>query len=111
MLWGGILVALSFIVITFAPLPAAVAPATILAGLSYYMIHNTLQTHATQMAPAARGFAVSTFASCLFLGQASGVAIAAPVFDYTGGKPIFLSAAFLLCVLCLVFRALLDHRS
>jgi predicted MFS family arabinose efflux permease len=111
MLWGGVVVAISFVAITIAPVPAAVAPATVLAGLSYYMIHNTLQTHATQMAPAARGFAVSTFASALFLGQASGVAIAAPIFDYTGGKPIFLSAAVLLCLLCLLFRALLDRRS
>ena len=72
MLWGGILVAISFVVIAIAPMPAAVAPATILAGLSYYMIHNTLQTHATQMAPAARGLAVSTFASCLVSGSGDG---------------------------------------
>jgi predicted MFS family arabinose efflux permease len=111
MLWGGILVAISFVGITIAPVPAAVAPATILAGLSFYMIHNTLQPHATQMAPTARGLAVSTFASCLSLGQAAGVALAAPVFDYTGGRPIFLSAAVLLCLLCLVFRALLDRRT
>jgi predicted MFS family arabinose efflux permease len=109
-LWGGIFVAVSFIVITIAPTPAAAAPATVLAGLSYYMIHNTLQTHATQMAPAARGFAVSTFASCLFLGQASGVALAAPIFDDTGGRPIFLSAAALLLLLCVLFRFVLARR-
>jgi predicted MFS family arabinose efflux permease len=111
LLWGGILVAISFVVIAIAPMPAAVAPATILAGLSYYMIHNTLQTHATQMAPSARGLAVSTFASSLFLGQASGVALAAPVFDYTGGKPLFLAAAVLLLVVCILFRGLLLRRS
>jgi YNFM family putative membrane transporter len=111
MLWGGILVAISFVVIAIAPAPAAVAPATILAGLSYYMIHNTLQTHATQMAPSARGLAVSTFASCLFLGQASGVALAAPVFDDTGGQPLFLAAAVLLFLVCILFRALLLNRS
>jgi predicted MFS family arabinose efflux permease len=75
------------------------------------MIHNTLQTHATQMAPAARGLAVSTFASALFLGQASGVALAAPIFDNTGGKPLFLSAAVLLLLVCVLFRALLVRRS
>jgi MFS transporter, YNFM family, putative membrane transport protein len=111
MLWGGILVAISFVVIAIAPVPAAIAPATILAGLSYYMIHNTLQTHATQMAPAARGLAVSTFAGCLFLGQATGVALAAPVFDDTGGKPLFLAAAALLLFVCVLFRALLLTRS
>ncbi|HEY7460111.1 MAG TPA: MFS transporter [Xanthobacteraceae bacterium] len=110
-LWGGILVAISFVVITIAPVAIALVPATVLAGLSYYMIHNTLQTHATQMAPASRGLAVSTFASCLFLGQASGVALAAPVFDYTGGPPIFLAAAVLLLLVCLVFWTLLTRRT
>jgi predicted MFS family arabinose efflux permease len=110
-LWGGILVAISFVAITITPFAIAVVPATVLAGLGYYMIHNTLQTHATQMAPASRGLAVSTFASCLFLGQASGVALAAPAFDYTGGQPIFLSAAVVLLSICVLFRVLLVRRS
>ena len=37
-------------------------PAIALIGLGYYMLHNTLQTNATQMAPEARGLAVSLFA-------------------------------------------------
>ena len=110
-LWGGVMVAISFVIITIAPVPLAIAPATVLAGLSYYMIHNTMQTHATQMAPASRGLAVSTFASCLFLGQASGVALAAPVYDYTGGPTIFLSAACMLLLICVLFRVLLVGRS
>ena len=85
-------------------------PATILAGFSYYMIHNTLQTHATQMAPDARGLAVSTFASCLFFGQAVGVALAAPVFEYTGGAPIFLAAGAMLLLFSILHRALILRR-
>jgi YNFM family putative membrane transporter len=73
-------------------------------------LHNTLQTNATQMAPQARGLAISTFASCLFLGQAIGVAIAAPVFDYTGGQPIFLAAGILLLIVGAAFRWLLAYR-
>ncbi|MDO8533414.1 MAG: MFS transporter [Xanthobacteraceae bacterium] len=69
---GGILIAVSFVAITAAPTPLAVAPATILAGFGYYMIHNTLQTNATQMASRVRGLAVGTFARCLFLGQSIG---------------------------------------
>lgn len=105
-LWGGVLVALSFVIITIAPSPIFVIPATILAGFSYYMIHNTLQTNATQMAPQSRGLAVATFASCLFLGQAAGVALAAPIYDSTGGVPIFLAAASLLFLLGVAFRVL-----
>ena len=44
-------------------------------GFGFYALHNTLQTNATQMAPEARGSAVSSFAFCLFLGQAAGVSV------------------------------------
>jgi predicted MFS family arabinose efflux permease len=39
------------------------------------MFHNTLQTRATEMAPQTRGTAIAVFAFCLFMGQASGVAV------------------------------------
>ena len=51
-------------------------PACALMGLGFYMMHNTLQTHATQMAPERRGAAVSSFAACFFLGQSAGVGVA-----------------------------------
>jgi predicted MFS family arabinose efflux permease len=101
---GGIVVALAFGLIAIAPAPWLVAPATIAAGFGYYMLHNTLQTNATQMAPEARGIALGIFASCLFLGQSIGVAIAAPIFDYTGGAPIFLAAAIFLVIMAVIYR-------
>ena len=58
-------------------------PAIALIGLGFYMFHNTLQTNATQMAPEARGLAMSLFAFTLFVSQSIGVAVAAPV--QTGG--------------------------
>jgi len=109
-LGGGIVIALAFLLLAFAPAVWFALPATILAGFGYYMLHNTLQTNATQMAPQSRGLAISTFASCLFLGQAIGVAVAAPVFDYTGGQPIFLAAGVLLLILGAAFRSLLAYR-
>ena len=45
------------------------------------MLHNTLQTNATQMSPEARGTAVGLFSAALYLGQTAGVAAAAPVID------------------------------
>ena len=50
-------------------------------GLGFYMLHNTLQTNATQMSPEARGTAVGLFSAALYLGQTAGVAAAAPVID------------------------------
>ncbi len=65
------------------------------------MLHNTLQTNATQMMPEARGTAVAGFSSALFLGQSAGVALAAPVVDRAGAVPVFVLAALLWPVLAL----------
>ena len=58
--------------------------ASIGCGFSYYLVHAVLQTNATQMVPAVRATAVSLFASCLFAGQAIGVALGALVVDHVG---------------------------
>lgn len=57
-------------------------PAMFAAGLGFYMLHNTLQTQATQMAPTRRGAAVSLFAFCYFVGQSVGVALAGYLLRY-----------------------------
>jgi predicted MFS family arabinose efflux permease len=43
-----------------------------IAGFGYYMLHNSLQTEATEIAPSARASAVSLFACGFFAGQALG---------------------------------------
>lgn len=63
--------------------------ASILSGLGYYFLHAVLQTHATQMAPTARGSSVALFASCLFLGQSLGVAACAWIGDNFGLSAVF----------------------
>jgi predicted MFS family arabinose efflux permease len=59
--------------VALAPGVIVVALACFAMGIGFYMLHSTLQTHATQMAPERRGAAVATFALCYFLGQAAGV--------------------------------------
>jgi predicted MFS family arabinose efflux permease len=87
------------------------APAAIMAlGLGLYMLHNTLQTVATQMAPEARGLAISLFAFMLFGGQSAGVAMAAPVVDRYGAEAIFLVSAVALPLVALWFRWELVRR-
>ena len=73
--WGGSFVTLAFLTIAFSPVWWMAIPASFLAGLGFYMLHNTLQINATQMAPERRGAAVSAFASCFFLGQSAGVGL------------------------------------
>ena len=72
--WGGMLVALAFLVIALADAWWWSVPACFMAGLGFYMFHNTLQINATQMAPERRGAAVAAFAACFFIGQSVGIA-------------------------------------
>jgi predicted MFS family arabinose efflux permease len=74
-LGGALMLAATLTVsLVHAAWPAAFASFAM--GLGFYMLHNTLQTNATQMAPERRGAAVSAFAFAYFLGQSVGVSIA-----------------------------------
>ncbi|MEO8546399.1 MAG: MFS transporter, partial [Burkholderiaceae bacterium] len=74
---GGSLIATGLLVLAWASQPWLAISSCFLAGLGFYMLHNTLQTQATQMAPELRGTAVSLFACVLFLGQSLGVLVIA----------------------------------
>jgi predicted MFS family arabinose efflux permease len=96
---GGLVLCLAFLTYLLGPAWYWGLPASLLAGLGYYLLHTTLQIHATQMVPGSRGTAMAWFASCLFLGQAVGVALAGATVDYFGAAVLFASAAALLPVL------------
>ena len=71
--FGGLLVGVAYLALAVAP-AWWIAPAAVVAvGLGFYMLHNTLQTNATQMSPQARGTAVALFSSALYIGQSLGV--------------------------------------
>jgi predicted MFS family arabinose efflux permease len=109
-LGGGLLLGVAFVGFLVGPGWIWALPAGFIAGLGYYMLHNTLQTNATQMAPAARGTAVSLFASSFFLGQATGVAAAAPIVDYAGATWLFAIGAAALPLIGLGFAYVLHFR-
>jgi YNFM family putative membrane transporter len=88
-LTGGITMAVAYATFMFSTVWYWGVLASVLSGLGYYFLHAVLQTHATQMAPAARGSAVSLFASCLFLGQSLGVAACAWIGDSFGLAAVF----------------------
>jgi predicted MFS family arabinose efflux permease len=107
---GGALLALAYLTIAFTP-QVYLAPFAITGiGLGYYMLHNTLQTNATQMTPEARGTAVAIFSSALYLGQTLGVAINGMVFDRFTAVPVFVVAAVGLLALALWFARTLKQR-
>lgn len=106
---GGMLAAISVLTVALAPLQWAL-PACLLAGTGFYMLHNTLQTHATQMAPERRGAAVSAFASCFFLGQSAGVGLAGVGVEMLDTGWVIALGAAGVGVVALAFRHRLAQR-
>jgi len=109
-LYGACTLGLAYLILALAP-SAWIAPLGVtLVGLGFYMLHNTLQTNATQMTPQARGTAVALFSAAVYFGQTLGVAAAAPIVDRAGAPVLFVIAAVLLPVLGMWFSAQLRKR-
>jgi len=103
-LGGGAFISLAFLGLVMLPAAGWALPCMIALGLGVYMFHNTLQVHATQMAPEARGGALALFACSLFTGQSAGVWLASLAVDAAGARPVFAVAAVGLFALALDFR-------
>jgi predicted MFS family arabinose efflux permease len=103
-LGGGVLIGLGFLGLVLAPAPGWAFPCIVALGAGIYMLHNTLQVHATQMAPEARGGSLALFACSLFTGQSAGVWLASHAVDAAGARPVYVVAALGLALLALDFR-------
>lgn len=90
--YGSVLMAMSMLAIAYSPHWWITLPACLGLGLGFYMMHNTLQINATQMAPERRGAAVAAFASCFFLGQSTGVALGGGLVAFTGTAHLIAAA-------------------
>ncbi len=88
---GGRALCLALALVAWSPWLGGAAVACFVMGMGFYMLHNTLQVHATQMAPDWRGVAVALFAAAFFLGQALGV-MAAGMAVSAWGTPAVLGA-------------------
>lgn len=86
---GGVMIGLGFVLLIAGSHWAWALPACLVSGFGFYMLHNTLQANATQMAPQARGTAVALFACSLFLGQSLGIGAASALLDKVGLATIF----------------------
>jgi predicted MFS family arabinose efflux permease len=107
---AGLCLLFAYLLFAVAPVAWLAVPASLLLGLGFYMLHNTLQVNATQMAPEARGVGMALFATCFFTGQSLGVAASALIVDAFGARPAFVASGVLLLALALWFRARLAHR-
>jgi predicted MFS family arabinose efflux permease len=75
------------------------------------MLHNTLQLRASQMAPEARGSAMSAFAASFFIGQLVGIAVFGPVYDRFGGSVVVASGGLCFVVVALIYWATLPKTA
>jgi predicted MFS family arabinose efflux permease len=106
-------VGISAVALGPASMPVAwfAIPGLFAMGLGFYMLHNTLQINATQMAPETRGTAVALFASSFFLGQSSGVALAGLAVERLSTTFVLLAGAIVLLVVGMVFGAMRLRRA
>lgn len=110
-LGGGLVLAAGYMGLALG-LGRWLAPVAVTAiGLGFYMLHNTLQTNATQMTPQARGTAVAVFSSALYVGQTAGVTGGALVVDGVGAVPLFVGTAAALPALAFWFAHHLRRAS
>lgn len=66
---GGLLCGAALLAIALAPHWLGVAGAMVVLGCGFFLMHNSIQTRVTEVAPSARGAAVALHAFSYFLGQ------------------------------------------
>ncbi|KAA5601664.1 MFS transporter [Blastochloris sulfoviridis] len=99
---GGIGMALMLLVLVL-PKPWFVDIATmVVCGCLFYFMHNMFQTQATELAPTARGLAVSLFAAAFFVGNAMGPVLFGLTRTAFGYPAAFLASGVVLLVLAVV---------
>lgn len=107
---GGWLMGAGYAAWLISPWVWTAAPVALAVGFGTYLFHNTLQTHATQMAPSARGTSVAMFAFSLFMGQAMGASLAGYLFDQWGWQFMLVAPAVVLPAVGQAFGRALSRR-
>jgi predicted MFS family arabinose efflux permease len=90
---GGLLAFLFFVTLIVADDWRYAVPCIFGLGLAFYLMHNTLQVKASEVAPDARGSSIALFAASWALGQAGGVAAFGVAVAMAGYAPAILAAA------------------
>ena len=108
---GSVSAALCFVALALSTLWWLDAAAMFCAGLAFYMLHNSLQTEATELAPSARGSAVALFACGFFAGQGLGPLLFGGLLHMFGPQPAIVAVAATIVVLGrVVVRQIIDRQ-
>ena len=109
---GSVGAALCYTSLALLPLWWLDALAMFLAGITFYMLHNSMQTEATELAPSARGSAVALFACGFFIGQGIGPLVFGGLMHGVGPRLALLAMAVVVVVLGRVVVAqVIDRRA
>jgi len=108
---GGLTISAGFLGLVASNSQGAALACMLAVGAGIYMLHNTIQVNATQMAPESRGGALALFAFSLFCGQSIGVWVGGRIIDAAGTTPLFVASAILMPFLALDFRRRLAQRA
>lgn len=103
-LLGGMLLAFAYVAIGLMPNWQSFLPLVIVLGMGFYTMHSTLQTRATEIAPEARGTAISLFAFMFFMGQSIGPIALGRLVALHSYSAAFVAAGIGLFILAFVSR-------
>jgi predicted MFS family arabinose efflux permease len=96
---GGVLTMLGLAVAAYSPDWRIEAACFFVVGIGFFMVHNSLQASATELAPNARGSGIASFAFLFFLGQAIGPVIYSALFRTFGPHlPLLFGGSTILAV-------------
>ena len=109
---GSTAAAVCYAALAVVPSWSLAALAMGVAGVSFYMLHNSMQTEATELAPSARGSAVALFACGFFIGQGLGPLVFGALLHGVGARPALFAVAAVIVVLGrVVVGQVIDRRS
>ncbi|CAN5711779.1 MFS transporter [soil metagenome] len=90
---GSTVTAVCFVALALVPIWWLAAIAMGIAGMSFFMMHSSMQTYATELVPSARATAVSLFACGFFCGQGFGPIYFGPLSRAIGFTPTLIISA------------------
>lgn len=82
--YGGAGVVFGYVILTIQPAIIFFSISMVLMGTTFMLMHSTLQTRATELAPTARATGISLFAFSLFLGSSLGAFLTAQSIERLG---------------------------
>lgn len=103
-LTGGFILLACYLLLPVIPNWQPVALVLCGCGIGFYMFHNIIQTHSTEMAPKARGTALALHAFSMFFGQAIGVLICGIAIRVVHYEWTYVLAGLGLAILGVIFR-------